>query len=167
MCPQWAFWMISGHQRKSYDINLALELGSCFAAQFNTFTRILHIYIYKCIKKNTFFRVFLGFCLQLVAAIKVECGAGQPGSGSDAWKISPRFLKTFFAAMFCQVEGLLNNGPGYSSLLGKISDFRWDLLQQVILLRCLMLKSPQLPQAQGFSEIQNSQSSRFISFYFQ
>ena len=34
--------------------------------------------------------------------------------------------------MFCQVEGLLNNGPGYSSLLGKISDFRWDLLQQVI-----------------------------------
>ena len=26
------------------------------------------------------------------------------------------------------MEGLLKNGPGYSSLLGKISDFRWKLL---------------------------------------
>ena len=26
--------------------------------------------------------------------------------------------------IFTQMEGLLKNGPGYSSLLGKISDFR-------------------------------------------
>ena len=38
----------------------------------------------------------------------------------------------FLETLFCQVEGLLNNGPGYSSLLGKISDFRWNFFHQVI-----------------------------------
>ena len=51
-------------------------------------------------------------------------------------KIPPDFCKVtckiFLENIFCQVEGLLNNGPGYSSLLGKISDFRWDFLHQVI-----------------------------------
>ena len=77
--------------------------------------------------------MFLGFCLQLVASFKVECGVNQPGSGyvlTDQ-EMMPVFSNILdylsyliFEAIFCQVEGLLNNGPGYSSLLGKISDFR-------------------------------------------